>query len=423
MKKLFLFSLVLMFGAQVFAQKKEVKAAEKALKSNDLKTALDKVNQACKLKDNADPKTMARIYFTKAKIYNKMAEKDENNYKNAVKFYQKTLEFEKKNKLSKYSPEVKADLQSIEKKLFSIVKEANDEKDYAKATGFMALIYAIDPSDDNLYTLSLLQLYSGKFQEAYDNLKKLYDKGYTGVKTLYKLTNKETGEEVVVPDEKTLKLFSKDPHYINPKKEQTKNRRPEIVTNMLYALNQMGKEKEAFELIQKAKEENPDNLDLILGEANFYLKKKDNKNFTKAMLKAFELQPDNPNFAYNVAIGYLNDKQYDKAREFFKKTLELDPNNKNAVYGLALIELAPEEAIVEELNQNLNNDRKYKELKAEQRKIYSKALPYLERYYQMDPENYDVAVTLKNIYLELDMNDKYKIMKAKIKELKSKQGK
>jgi tetratricopeptide (TPR) repeat protein len=421
MKKAFYLVLVLMLSFHAVAQKKEVKTAEKALKKGDISTALSAIEQACKLKDNADAKTVARILFTKGQIYQTKAATDESYYKKAVEAYQQLLAWEKDKDMDKYSHEAEKSLEALKIDLFKKVKDANDDKKYGEALAYMELIYKIDPSDDNLYTLALLQLYNDKFEDAYANLRKLYDSGYTGVKTLYVITDKTTGEDVIAPNKKMLDLLAKDPKYENPRVEKTKNKRAEIITNMLYALNKMGKDQEAFELIQKAKKEAPDNVDLLIGEANYYLKKGDNAKFAEVMKKAFELKPDNPTYAYNVAIGYLNTKDYDKAREYLNKVLELDPNYKNAIYGLALVELAGEEALVEEINKNLTNDRKYNELKAKQREIYRNALPYLEKYHQLDPNDINVVRTLKNIYLELEMMDKYKEMKAKLKELKAKQ--
>jgi len=420
MKKV-LYLLIVLLSVNAFAQKKEVKSAEKALKHGDLKTALSMIDQACKLKDNADPKTLARIYYTKAEIYYAKAQQDPSFYGKAIEMYKKVIDFEKEKGLNKYSDDAKKKLAAMEKELYSVALKANQEEDYATALKYFEYIFAIDPSDDNRYALAILQLYNDKNEEAYQNLKYLYDNGYTGVHEKYMITDKETGEDINAGDKATWELMKKMDKYTNPRIEKTPNRRPEIISNMLYALNKLGRDDEAFQLIQQAKAEQPDNPDLLIGEANYYLKKGDNLKFAQTMEKAFKLKPDNADFAYNTAIGYLNAKQYDKAREYFNKTLEIDPQYKNAYYGLALVELAPEEELVDEINRNLNNDRKYRELKNRQKEMYRKAMPYLEKYLELDPNDIDVVRILKNIYLELEMMDKYKAMKAKLKELKAKQ--
>ena len=49
----------------VFAQKNELKTAEKAIKSNDFATAIQAINQAEGLIANADEKTKANFYYLK----------------------------------------------------------------------------------------------------------------------------------------------------------------------------------------------------------------------------------------------------------------------------------------------------------------------------------------------------------------------
>ncbi len=421
MKKAIYLSFIFLFTISLQAQKKEVKAAEKALKKGDLTTAENLIKQACELKNAADAKTQAKIMLIKGKVYQAKAQTNPEDLEKAVDAYLGVLKIEKQNKFEKYSQDAQKYLEDIKINLFKKLKNANDNKKYGEALAYMQLIYKIEPTDDNLYTLALLQLYNKQNEEAYNNLKKLYESGYTGVKKLYLIDNKETGETLNAGSEKMMKLMAKNPQYTNPRVEETKSKRSELISNMLYALNRMGKDQEAFDLIQKAKQEDPDNVDLLIGEANYYLKKNDNKKFAEVMEKAFKLDPTNPNFAYNVAIGYLNVKNYEKAKEYFNKTLELDPNYKNAYYGLALVELGPEEELVEEINKNLNNPRKYDQLKTKQKELYLRALPYLEKYYEMDPDDINVVRILKNFYIELEVMDKYKEMKAKLKELKSKQ--
>ncbi len=421
MKKYFLLSFMLLFSVITLAQKKEVKAAEKALKKGEISQAVSQLENAEKLLPQADDKTASKFYYVKGMVYQAKAAEDPKAYQVAVESFQKVIALEKEKGFEKYSDEAKAKLKELKSALLNQVNEANKKKDYARAEELMNLVYAIEPTDDNLYILALLEVYNNKLEESYKNFKKLYDSGYTGVKTVYTVKDKETGEVIQVPDANTQKIMMASGKYVDPKTEQTKSKRSDVVTNMLYVLNKLGRDDEAFRLIQQAKKEEPDNLDLVIGEANYYLKKGDQKGFTEAMKKALELDPQNADYAYNVGIGYLNQKEYDKAKEYFNKTLEINPNYKNALYGLALVELSGEEALVEEINKNLMNDKKYNELKKKQLDMYRRALPYLEKYYAIDPNDINIVRTLMNIYLELDMNDKYKEMRTKFKELKSKQ--
>ncbi len=412
MKKIVLFVLTLMLSASVFAQKKEVKAAEKALKKNDLTTAEASLKQAESLFDQADAKTKARILFVKAQLAQQKGDEE-----TAVKTYKELVDFEKQNGLSKYTKQAQDELINLGNSLLKKVDQANQNKEYEKAEKYMKLVYEISPSDDNLYILGVLQLYSKNYQAAYDNLKTLYDKGYDGVRTVYKLYDKNAQKDITVPDENTMKIFAKTDQYENPRVEKTESKRSELVTNMLFALNKLGKNDEAYQLIKQAQAEDPDNVDLIIGEANYYLKKGDNDKFVDAMKRLYEKDPK-PAYAYNIGFGYYKMGKQEEALKWFNKAIELDPNYKDAYMGASLAALAKERELVDQINENLNNPKKYDELMAQLNEVYRKALPYLEKYHELDPSDISTIRTLKKIYTSLDMTDKAKEMRALLKQMK-----
>lgn len=63
MKKQIIVALALTFSVFSFAQKKEVKAAEKAIKSNNFANAKTAISAAEKLISAMDDKTKAKFYF------------------------------------------------------------------------------------------------------------------------------------------------------------------------------------------------------------------------------------------------------------------------------------------------------------------------------------------------------------------------
>jgi len=68
------------------------------------------------------------------------------------------------------------------------------------------------------------------------------------------------------------------------------------------------------------------------------------------------------------------------------------------------------------------NPKKWDALKARLNNVYRKALPYLEKYYREDPNEITVVRTLRKIYNELDMKDKYKAINEHYKKLKAQQN-
>ena len=73
MKNRLLLVAALSFTMIGFAQKNEIKAAEKALKSGDAATAQTALEAASGTIAAADEKTQAQYYFTRGKIYSDLA--------------------------------------------------------------------------------------------------------------------------------------------------------------------------------------------------------------------------------------------------------------------------------------------------------------------------------------------------------------
>jgi hypothetical protein len=62
--------------------------------------------------------------------------------------------------------------------------------------------------------------------------------------------------------------------------------------------------------------------------------------------------------------------------------------------------------IVDEINANLKDDKKYKELMSKRKDMFKAALPYFEKAYQLDVNNPDTKEILKLSYDILGMKDK-----------------
>ncbi len=421
MKKI-TFILLALIGFSVFAQKSEVKSAEKAYKKGDIATAQEMIQKACKLKDQADDKTKARIMFVKAEILAKLGSKDLDNYTNALETIDKLEAFENQTGKKKYTDDAEELKTQISNEIIGIVNNDLNTKNYKELEKSAILAYSLNNNDEFKYFAAVAALLNEHFENAEKLLKELYDSGYTGVRDVITVRDKETGKRVTVSDEKQAKLLMMAGTHDDMKKEKTKSRRPDIIANLLYVYGKLGKDNEAITFINKAKQENPDNLDLIIGEANYYLKKGDTEKFAAAMEKAIELDPNNKLFNFNLATAYFDMKKYDLAKKYFEKATELDPNFADAYLGLANVVLVPEKAITDEMNKDevLMNDALYNKYNKQRLDLYRQALPYLEKALQINTDDETVMIMLKRIYRDLEMKDKYNEIKAKLNALKNK---
>ena len=73
--------------------------------------------------------------------------------------------------------------------------------------------------------------------------------------------------------------------------------------------------------------------------------------------------------------------------------------------------------IVEEMNNNLSNFKKYDALNLKQKEVYKDALPYFEKTLELKPKNEGTLKTLIGLYELLEMYSKQKATKAKLDAL------
>ena len=87
---------------------------------------------------------------------------------------------------------------------------------------------------------------------------------------------------------------------------------------------------------------------------------------------------------------------------------------------MAVLLLEREQSIIEEMNSlgsSAADNRRYDALKDERTALFNSAIPYLERALKNDPDNFDAAKTLMNIYSAIGETAKYKEMKAKVEAM------
>jgi len=198
----------------------------------------------------------------------------------------------------------------------------------------------------------------------------------------------------------------------------------EIITNNIddpaFIYVNQGKTTEAIGAIKKARENEPDDINLLLTEANLYHKTGDLTSYKALIEEAIELDPQNVDLIFNLGVISADNKDTAKAKEYYKKVISIDPTYVNAQTNMAALILEEEKSIIEEMNglgtSNADNKR-YDELKAKRTNIYTSAIPFLEAVMNVEPNNIDVARTLMNIYSAINDTDKSKAMKSLIESL------
>jgi tetratricopeptide (TPR) repeat protein len=397
-----------------FAQKNELKTAEKAIKSQDYSAAISSITSVDGMANSMDAKYKAKYYFLKGQAY--AGKKD---YKVAAKAFNDLMTYEKENGKAKYTEKATPMLNNLITEVSNkAIALYNDDKDYKNASENFYLTYLLRPVDTSfLYNAAVSSTLAEDYDVALKHYRELKNIGYTGASIQYIATNKVTGLEENLGSKGQRDTMVKLGQYSNPREESSGSKKSTIVKNIGQILVSQGKVDEAIVAVKEAREMNPGDLNLLLTEADLYIKLDKMDKFGELMTEAIELDPNNPTLFYNLGVVNAGQGKTEEAKGYYKKAIELKPDYADAYMNLAALILGEEKAIVEEMNKNLSNFDKYDELEAKQKDVYRKALPYLEKADELKRST-DTVRSLLNIYDVLEMEEKADKLRPIYKEMR-----
>lgn len=420
MKNKALLVAALTFTMVGFAQKNEIKDAEKALKDGDAAAAQTSIEAASGMIADADEKLQAQYYFTKGKIYSDLAKKGNNDaYEKSADSFKKVIEIEDKSGKKKYSDETNQYMASLTADLVNSAVSDNGNKKFKEAAEKLYMSYTLSPNDTTyLYYAAGSAVNGGHYEMALDYYTKLQDIGYDGSGVVYKATNAETGE-VEEMNKVQRDLMVKSGSYTNPLDDKTPSKKAEIVKNTALIYTQLGQDDKALEAYKAARMNDPEDVNLILNEANLYFNQGNKDKFKELMAEAIALAPDNPDLHYNVGVISMEQANYEDARKSYKKAIEIDPNYTNAYLNLSTTYVNEGNGMIDEMN-SLGNSRadiaKYEELKETKDSLFKQGADILEQAMKSNPENENIMTQLKNIYGAMGDNENFMRMKKMLGE-------
>jgi tetratricopeptide (TPR) repeat protein len=280
-------------------------------------------------------------------------------------------------------------------------------------------MYQVNPeAQDYLYYTAVSYIGAQNFDKALESYLELDKLGYTGEKTMFVATNKETGQVDSFNSKSERDIYVKSGTHTDPETQNTESRASEITKNIALIYINKGEKDKALAAIEKAKQANPDDVNLLINEANIYFEMGDEKKFQSILQEAIQKEPNNADLHYNVGVIYMNNKEIEKARQSFEKVLSLKPANADAALNLSTSYLEEGNALVEQMNSLGNSradDLKYEELKKKKSSLFDQAAQTL-----VDFKNNNTSVPtsvlqqLKNIYNALGEVEKAKAINAEI---------
>ena len=397
----FLLTLVVTLG---WAQKKELKQAQKLYKSAKISEAKASLDANQSVLESAEMKYAAPYNLLRSQIA--LAEED---YQASYDYLQLA---QKDSGLSSKTSEQKRLLIAA---IINAAIEQSESKEFIASAKNLYLSYVIDPEAnvDYLYYAASNAVNASEYELSLKYYQILKDIKYTGITTKRYVTEVANNTEIEVT-ESEYSIYQKSKDYTNFRTEDTESKFPEIVKNIALIYNQLGEKEKAIEAVIAARAESPNDLGLILTEANIYIELGEKEKFKVLMGEAIAQDPENANLYYNLGVVTADLGDNEKARTYYEKAIELDPSMEDGYLNLVALILKDETSIVEEMN-SLGNSRadnaKYDILKEKRESVYSECVPILKKLISISDSNQEAARTLMNIYATLGNNEGFMEMK------------
>ncbi len=415
MKKQLVLALVLSMSVFSFAQKKELKTAEKAIRGTKYEEAKTALKQVEPLMSSMDDKLKSKFYYLSAQAFYA-------NGKGSLANMDQALVSLKKVNVG-YSAEVNLLKRDIANALLLKGNGAYEKKDFSNASVYFEKSYRVTEKDTVfLYYAAATAVNVQEYDRALKLYVELRDLGYTGIATQYFATDVKTQKEEAFNGKEMRDLSVKAKTHIKPVERVSESKKPEIVKNIALIYVSNGDNEKAISAMKAARVESPNDVNLILSEANVHYKMGNTDEFKRLLEKATQMDPENPELRYNLGVIASESNQPEEAKAYYEKAIELDPKYINAYINLAALILNKEEAIIKEMNglgTSRADNKRYDELRTKRQDLYKEAIPFLSKALEIDSKSLSAAKTLMNIYSILGETDKHKSMKEKVAALEA----
>ena len=176
-------------------------------------------------------------------------------------------------------------------------------------------------------------------------------------------------------------------------------------------LKNQEKYEEAIIVAKEAREIYPEDKDLIISQLNVYLVADMYIEAEKDMENAAAEKPEDPTMWFALGVVKDNLNKSDEAESAYLTSLEKDPEYFNSNMNLAILYFSRASKMIEEANEIPAKEfDKYNAAVELAKKELSKAIPYFEKAYEINP-NKDILMDLKEAYGQLGDTENYKRVK------------
>jgi len=424
MKKILFVLLSLSMGIALQAQDpvKDMKKAARSLGSYNL----DQVNMAAKLQEAID--------LANKNIDDPLVKADPIAWQTYGEIFQAATNKDVQNNvLNEKAPIAEPTAPAKAYKGFMMAAQLAD-KSYQTKDAMKALADGLQ----NIYYMGSALYQSGNYKAAYETFKATYD-GFNLLKKNNEATTFDPAEH-----NKALYYSGLCAQEAGMREEAKAVFKQLIAENLvedpsvyesLITLTKEDDPAEAERLLSEARTKFPDDTALLYEEINHYLAKGELTSLISKLEKAIQLEPEN--VSVYVTLGQVYDKLFQdnvakdpagaeeyftKAMDNYKLALTKDAKSFDAVYSIGALWYNKAAAYSVELN-GLSSDytsagtQKYNAKKAQMDDAFAKSMPFFIQAEQIQPDDVNTLIALKEIYARQEKYDKVEEYKQKLEKL------
>lgn len=151
-----------------------------------------------------------------------------------------------------------------------------------------------------------------------------------------------------------------------------------------------GREADAKKLLSDGLLKFPTNVNLLIGNINYYLAEDKFSEAIDLINKAIEVDEKNDQLYVAAGLAYDQMHNVEKSRSMYLKATELNVKNLNAWNNLGSSYVDEANAIIKEMNvlgSSAADSKKYEELNVKKVAAFTKAKPFIEKALSLDPAN------------------------------------
>ncbi|MAW30571.1 MAG: hypothetical protein CMD15_01500 [Flavobacteriales bacterium] len=392
MKRLILISIMTLTSVMVFGQKHNIVNASIALKNSNLLEAKQYIDEAY---NNEKTSNEAKMWNYRSKIYLKISQAqytdtgisiDGDAIFKASEAHIKCLQTNKRGKIivRKWTSEedVRNGLMQCALLLFNMGGAAYDAQEYNLALTYYNEILNILPYDND----GIL------------NIKK-ENVIYNSVFVARALNDAKMSESLL---QQLIDLDFNEPN---------------IYVFMSESLMDQGNTDSALEYLSIGRAEYPSNEFLLNTEINLYIKLNKLSDLIVKFTEAIKLDPENFMLYFNRGTIYDQEGDTENAEKDYLMAIELNPSSFGANYNLGAMYFNAAAETINKANATSNNNTHTK-LKKQAELLFAKALPYMEVAHQIDANDENTMISLKQLYYRNGDYAKSEEIKKKLEGLK-----